>query len=286
MAQQTFHLYVVGHYFDTATFAIYAVGCLQIPLVDMMMTSTSSVMMVRMKELRTERERDEIVELWRDTTVKLSLILVPIMGGVLVVAYQLITLLYTSRYAASVPVFMISVLEIGMAPIMIDAVLRVYAEMRFRVIINLAKLAVVAGTITVLMWWLGIVGAITSTLLGSVTFKVLGMMRVRRLFECPVSRVLPWNALARILLIVAIAVGVALIVKLGVQQAGANRLVTLIAVAVVYGFVYAALFFAYAPLSDADKRGVVAWVLTPLVNVIGMTRRRVAVPRDEAGGGA
>ena len=33
--QPNFHQYVVASRFDAATFAIYAVGCLQIPLVDL-----------------------------------------------------------------------------------------------------------------------------------------------------------------------------------------------------------------------------------------------------------
>src|SRR4029453_15414444 len=46
--QQNYHQYVVASRFDAATFAIYAVGCLQVPLVDMIMTSTVNVMMVGM----------------------------------------------------------------------------------------------------------------------------------------------------------------------------------------------------------------------------------------------
>ena len=48
--QANLHHYVVASRFDPATFAIYAVGCLQIPLVDVMTTSSANVMMVKMAE--------------------------------------------------------------------------------------------------------------------------------------------------------------------------------------------------------------------------------------------
>src|SRR5690606_9530612 len=50
VAQLNFHMYAVSWYFDTVTFAIYAVGCLQVPLTDILMTSTCNVMMVNMQE--------------------------------------------------------------------------------------------------------------------------------------------------------------------------------------------------------------------------------------------
>jgi O-antigen/teichoic acid export membrane protein len=48
VVQANLHNYVVAARFDPATFAIYAVGCLQIPLVDVLTTSSANVMMVAM----------------------------------------------------------------------------------------------------------------------------------------------------------------------------------------------------------------------------------------------
>src|SRR5207247_2598907 len=56
--QGNLHNYAVSHYFDAATFAIYSVGCLRIPLVDFVLNSVSNVMMVRMaEEIRDGRMR-------------------------------------------------------------------------------------------------------------------------------------------------------------------------------------------------------------------------------------
>ena len=48
VVQANLHNYVVAARFDPAIFAIYAVGCLQIPLVEVLTTSSANVMMVAM----------------------------------------------------------------------------------------------------------------------------------------------------------------------------------------------------------------------------------------------
>src|SRR5262249_12494333 len=57
VVQANFHQWVVAARFDAATFAIYAVGCLQIPLVDLVCTSTCNVMMVKMANTGPDGER-------------------------------------------------------------------------------------------------------------------------------------------------------------------------------------------------------------------------------------
>jgi hypothetical protein len=48
--QVNYHQYAVSYYFDAATFAIYAVGCLQLPASELLMAPAANVMMVRMAE--------------------------------------------------------------------------------------------------------------------------------------------------------------------------------------------------------------------------------------------
>ena len=70
--QQNYHQYAVSWHFDAATFAIYSVGCLQIPLVDFMATPASNVMMVQMGEDLRERRHPRLPAVWHDTTRTLA----------------------------------------------------------------------------------------------------------------------------------------------------------------------------------------------------------------------
>ena len=95
--------YVVAHLFNPATFAIFAVGCLPIPLVDFAATPTSDVMMVKMQERLAEGRKQAVLEIWHDTTWKLALLFFPLAAFLMVDARELIVLLFTERYIASAP---------------------------------------------------------------------------------------------------------------------------------------------------------------------------------------
>ena len=61
--------------FDAATFAIYAIGCLQIPLVDLIVTSTVNVLMVKMADAP---RGDAALALWHDTVSRLAFLIFPL----------------------------------------------------------------------------------------------------------------------------------------------------------------------------------------------------------------
>jgi hypothetical protein len=139
--QQNFHQYAVSWHFDAKTFAIYSVGCLQIPLVDFMATPASNVMMVQMGEDLRNGRPERILDIWLETTRKLAFVFFPLVGLLIVNAYHLITLLYTSAYVASVPIFMVWSSSILFSIFQTDGVLRTFAQNRYLLIINLTRLS-------------------------------------------------------------------------------------------------------------------------------------------------
>src|SRR5262245_59171593 len=146
--QINYHQWVVAARFDAATFAIYAVGCLQIPLIDLVYTSTCNVMMVKMAELAREGgsgSQIAVLRLWHDTTARLASIVFPLAAVLMLTARSLIVVLFTRTYLASVPVFVVWCLMILPSAFAVDGVLRVYAQTRFLLVMNVARLIIVAG---------------------------------------------------------------------------------------------------------------------------------------------
>jgi O-antigen/teichoic acid export membrane protein len=194
--QQNYHQYVVASRFDAATFAIYAVGCLQIPLVDMIMTSTVNVMMVKMAEDATHGEAT--VALWHETICRLAFLMVPLSVFLFVIARELIVTLYTATYSASVPIFMVWSLTILPSIFAVNAVLRVFAQTRFLLIMNLMRLAMVAALIGWCLSSFGMSGAVLVTLVSTLLVNLVGVGRIAHLLHLPFSTTLPWRRLAGI----------------------------------------------------------------------------------------
>jgi O-antigen/teichoic acid export membrane protein len=235
VCQANLHQYVVSHEFDAATFAIYSVGCLQVPFVDFVMTSASNVMMVRMTEDLRYNRIHHLLEVWHESLRHLALILVPLVGLLLVTSDKLIVLLFTERYADSVPVFRIWSLAILLAPFMTDGALRVYAETRFLLVLNTLQLAFIA---LLLHWAIAafqLPGAVLITLAAAVLAKALALERVARRLNVQVGALLPWRLLAGITAAATIAGYTARLVARG---SWLPLLPMLILQSVAYGGVY------------------------------------------------
>jgi O-antigen/teichoic acid export membrane protein len=194
----TYHQYVVGGRFDTETFAVYATACMSIPLVDLIMTSTTSVMMVKMAE--DSSDRHFALALFHETVSRLAFLLMPLSIGLSVLAAPFIVTLFTTKLQAGIPIFSVWVLTVIPAIFAVDAMLRVYAQTRFLLVMNLVRLGFVMALIGWFIGAFGLVGAVLVTLIATAVAKALAIVRIARLLHVAVAEVLPWRALGRITL--------------------------------------------------------------------------------------
>ncbi|HUD70382.1 MAG TPA: oligosaccharide flippase family protein, partial [Dongiaceae bacterium] len=190
--QGNLHQYVVSARFDAATFAIYAVGCLQIPFVDFVAGPAGNVMMVRMSERIAEPDRRSILALWHQTTVRLALTFFPLTALLLVLGRDLILVLFTPAYAASVPIFLAWSLSILFPVLQTDGVLRVFARTRVLLLVNIARLLLIAGSISWFLSTFGLMGAVLVTLAKMLLAKILMLFEMKRLLGVGFGGLLPW----------------------------------------------------------------------------------------------
>jgi hypothetical protein len=97
-----------------------------------------------------------------------------------------------------VPIFMVWALTIVPMIFAVDAVLRVYAQTRFLLVMNAVRFAVVVGCIGWFIDSFGLVGAVLATLAALTAAKAAGLLRIASVLQVSVAQVLPWWTLARI----------------------------------------------------------------------------------------
>jgi O-antigen/teichoic acid export membrane protein len=256
IAQANYHQYAVAHAFDAATFAIYAVGCLQIPFVDFVATSASSVMMVKFAQARQQQRDDVALEVWRETSRKLALVFLPLAAVLLVGARELIVILFTARYAGSVLVFQISLITIVLSAFNTDGVLRAYAHTRFLMGLYAMKLGLVALLVGPCLAAFGLPGAILATVVALAASKAIALVRIARLFGCG-ARVLPWRALADITRVAGVATLAGFSVK---WPLGDTPLAALAASTLVAAGVSCVLSLRWGLISADERATVVDWI--------------------------
>jgi O-antigen/teichoic acid export membrane protein len=253
IVQQNYHQYAVSWHFDAATFAIYSVGCLQIPLVDFMATPAANVMMVQMGEDIRDGRPERLLTVWHDTTRKLALLFFPLVGLLVANAYQLITLLYTTAYAASVPIFMVWSLMILFSAFQTDGVLRTFADNRFLFIMNMTRLAAI---IALMGWFLStfqLMGAVFLTLGGVFLVKGMAIVRMKTLFGTTFIEVLPWKSLGSVLIVAMLSALPAILVN---TKLDAPSLVVLPISGLAYMLTYTTLTLMFGLLSDGEKAAI------------------------------
>jgi O-antigen/teichoic acid export membrane protein len=254
--QENFHQYAVSGLFDAATFAIYSVGCLQIPLVDVVSTTVCNVMMVGMaKELQNGRQA-EVVRMWHESVRKLALVFCPLVGLLLVSARDLIVLLFTEAYAASVPIFMAGVSAILFSTVPIDGLLRVYAKTRTLLALNLIRLTVIASLLYGFVQWFGLVGAVLVTVCALAVGKAVGLYAMAKVWGGTCATILPWRHLA----VAGAAAAAAALPALAVgYELQAGPLVRLLALGTVYAAAYGTLALAFGLLQEGERAWLWSW---------------------------
>jgi len=255
--QGSFPQYAVSYLFDPATFAIFAVGCLQIPLVDFAASPTSDVMMVKMQEKLAEGRKLAVLKIWHDTTWKLALLFFPLFAFCVVAAREIIVFLFTAKYAASVPIFMAWSTVILLTTFQVDGVMRVFAQTWFLLALNIMRLVIIAGLIKWSLSEFHLVGPVLVIVLATLVSKAAALARMKTLLQVSTAELLPWRSLAVLLCTAAASAAAALAVK---SQIHVSTVPLLMVTAATYALTYAALVWRFDLLQEDEKLAITGWV--------------------------
>ncbi len=277
MAQFDLHSYFVARSFDAATFAIYAVGCFQLPFLQIVNESIGAVMIPTVSRLQFENQPGEIVQLVARMMRKLAALYFPLYACLLVTGREFVTVLFTERYQGSWPIFAVNLTLIPLCILTAacDPVLRAYpayTSMLVRIRVALAAVSVLGLWIVTAQHWL----------LGAIVVMV-GVGLVDRLtVSVMLARVLHigWRDLAlfRDVAKLAAAAGVAGLLAAGVRLvvAEAGPLAVLAASSAVLGIAYVVSVRALGVPTVGERHAVRERALAMLLRV-GLDRRTVGV---------
>ena len=249
--------YTVSFLADPATFAVFAVGCLQIPLVDFAASPTSDVMMVKMQENLTKGRLAAVVEIWHDAFWKLALLFFPLVALVIVEGRDIILALFTAKYAASIPLFRVWSALILLSTLQVDGVLRVFAETRYILYLNVMRLAIVGTLIAPSMHFFGLLGPVGVILLATIAFKAGALIRVTRLFQIQPIQLLPWRGVGKLAFASTIPAAMVLILKTGLTL---RPLASLFAASIVFGLGYCVLVWRLGLLTKLEEAAIRGWL--------------------------
>ena len=144
VAQGYFSQYAVSSSFDAASFALFAVASFHMPVVDIVFTPLSDVMIFQIGKAQHANDARGMWRAWNDAVQKLASILFPAAACAWLFGPTVLPMLFTHKYDGSVPLFMLATLEIPLWILPLDALLRAAGETRFLFAFNVARIAMTA----------------------------------------------------------------------------------------------------------------------------------------------
>jgi O-antigen/teichoic acid export membrane protein len=202
--QQQFHQYAVGAMATTAAFAVYSVGCFQLPVVDLLYAPVSDILQVGIAQVDGQGRSEDAAGLFREAVAQLAFAFVPLVVFALASAPELMPLLFTSRYSGATPIFRVGVMVVPLSALPVEGVLRARAQRRFFLWTYAVKLAITVPLVLGLLHLLGPIGAMTGFVAAEAAAKAMMLSRVARIFRIPMKRALPLSEL-RVYAVAALA---------------------------------------------------------------------------------
>jgi O-antigen/teichoic acid export membrane protein len=179
--QADMHNYFVSHYFEPALFAIYAVGCFELPLLGILYESVVSILFPEVARMQAAGDREGVINIWASAMRKLAFFYVPTYVLMFVLRREIITLLFTSDYAASADIFAINLLLLPMYLCVYTAFMRSFDDLKFyRLKLSLVMIPVTAAALYTGIHSAGLMGAITATVAAQLFDTAVMMVKVGR----------------------------------------------------------------------------------------------------------
>jgi O-antigen/teichoic acid export membrane protein len=264
--QLDLHNYFVSHHFGAEAFAIYSVGCFQLPLIWMLADAASSVMFTRVSSMQKDGDHQGVLMLTMQAMRKLAVAFFPVYAFLLVMGREFIVFFFSERYAASWPIFAVNITLIPLGILQLDPIMRAYAENR-SFLLKLNAVLLVAMLLAFLLGtkMLGLVGIISLV----VVFHVAGRLAM----AWQSARVIgvkrgDWRLLKDVgKIALATVAAAAATAALRPAMQGMKPLAALAVGGVVFGLVYLAAVLALAVVTPQER--------AMLTDKLGALQRRV-----------
>jgi O-antigen/teichoic acid export membrane protein len=156
------------------------------------------------EELRDGQPRNAFA-VWDETVRKLILLLIPLTGILVVSGRDLIVLLFTKAYLASVPIFTLWALATALQSLPTDAVLRVYADTRAILVMNIVRFLFVVLTISYALDRFGLIGPVLITIIAAILAKLMALVRIASLVKVRFLHLVDWKLAGAVTAATAVA---------------------------------------------------------------------------------
>ena len=264
--QSDLHNYFVSNQYGSAMFAVYSIGCFQLPLVQLLSEATSSVLISQMAALQRDNQTDQILYLALRSMRKLAAVMFPVYAFLMVAGQQFIEFLFSDRYLASWPIFRINLTLLPLGVLMFDPIVRAYAEYRY--LLLRLKIAFFVALLAAL-WWAtpryGMIGAISAVMIIGVADRAVQTWIFGRVLRFGRRHLPLLGASAKLALSAAGAAALTAVVRL--PMVGSRPVLVLLVCGAVFTLAYVGLVKLFGVVEPDEMQFLKRALLRPIQGI-------------------
>lgn len=181
---------------NPSDFAIYSNGATELPVIAIVSGSVAAVLAPEFVRLFQAGHPREMLELWHSSIRITAIIILPLTAGMLLFAPDAVTLLYSEKYLASVPIFRIYLLVLPLRITVHGSLLLAAGRSRTVFSASLVGLVLASVLLCALVPLFGMAGAAAAMVLSVYAVAGVLLFCTAQLVGTSLRKVLPWRDLA------------------------------------------------------------------------------------------
>lgn len=237
---QSLHFYIVSYSYDISSFAIYSVGFLQIPLIAILFDSILEASMVKIAEFSGKKEFAATCHVISEATKKMAIAFLPIFGFLLILAKEIIIVLYTNKFQDSIGIFIISILAIPLNIFDLNYALRAIGDAKYLLKVYLIRFLLTLIMVFIGLKIMGLIGSAIGVVFSLALSNILILIKTKKLLNMPIRLIVPLNEIGKIILFIFIAGVTTELIKIVINT---NASSLLIITFMVFFIVYFSLIY-------------------------------------------
>ncbi len=175
------HEFFVSRYYGTETYALYSVGCTEIPIIQIFTQSLAVVVLGQFAMLDQQKDWEGVRALWKRVLTSTYAVTIPATLILVLVAKPLIIFMFTDGYTAAVPIFQVNTLLKLHFIFNASLVLRAMNRNDVSIWVNVATLAVAPLLLYAGMKLGGLVGIIAAQAVLMIGSRIATTIMMNRL---------------------------------------------------------------------------------------------------------
>ncbi|MGA1826203.1 MAG: oligosaccharide flippase family protein [bacterium] len=179
-------------------FALYVNGAIEVPLIDIVVGSIASVITPEMAGYYKNDSIDNVIQTWSNAIIRSASVLLPTMGFILVLAPELITLLFSSRYLKSAYTLRVYALNLPIRSIAFGAIF--IAINKPKVILHGTLFVLLINLVLTLLFvpLLGATGAAWATVISLWSMAVYYFLWLSKFSGKTMSQMIAWKSVRKL----------------------------------------------------------------------------------------